>query len=351
MKIIKKDNNILVSNNLYDFFDPKEIYIPIFKDGVLNIKSKNVKKGDLLFKNLTNNAFSPISGTLKQIVTLDNQKYLIIENNYKEELNKKKIKYDKEEILNLINRFYPKFKLVKTTDILYFKAISDDIYNANNYFIFQKYQDELLDILDILRESYNYQEVKILLKENDSENINLFSNILGRYPFINILLLPDIYPISNDLVLEKYLKEKINTVTVVELLNLIQAIYYHQPLLECYITISGNILNPVVVKVKKGTRLKEVLNRLDIQKNEAYINNVLGKKQNIDNLILDENISSILFFDDENDDVKPCISCGKCLSVCPMGCEPIFKKKMDQCISCGLCEYICPSNLNLRRKD
>ena len=187
----------------------------------------------------------------------------------------------------------------------------------------------------------------ILLKENDAENINLFSNILGRYPFISITLLPDIYPIANNLLLEKHFNKKINIINVDEVLNILEAVFYHQPLLDCYVTISGNISNPVVVKVKKGTNLNEVLERLNIKETKAHINNVLNKSVNLDNLILDENIKSILFFNEEEKE-KPCISCGKCLKVCPMGCEPILNKKMEKCISCGLCEYVCPSFLKLR---
>lgn len=347
---IKKDNNILVSNYLDDFFDPKEVYIPIINKASLNIKSNTVKKGELLFSNTQNKTFSPISGTLKNIVTLNNQKYLVIKNNFKEEQrkkNKKKLKYDKKEIIDLINKYYPNFNIQKVSNTLYFKVLTDDIYNANNNFIFKKYLDEVLDILDIIREVYDFVEVAILLKENDAENINLFSNILGRYPFISITLLPDIYPIANNLLLEKHFNKKINIINVDEVLNILEAVFYHQPLLDCYVTISGNISNPVVVKVKKGTNLNEVLERLNIKESKAHINNVLNKSVNLANLILDENIKSILFFNEEEKE-KPCISCGKCLKVCPMGCEPILNKKMDKCISCGLCEYVCPSFLKLR---
>ena len=117
---IKKDNNILVSNYLDDFFDPKEVYIPIINKASLNIKSNTVKKGELLFSNTQNKTFSPISGTLKNIVTLNNQKYLVIKNNFKEEQrkkNKKKLKYDKKEIIELINKYYPNFNIQKV--ILY----------------------------------------------------------------------------------------------------------------------------------------------------------------------------------------------------------------------------------------
>ncbi len=348
---IKKDNNILVSNFLDDFFDPKEVYIPIINKASLNIKTNTVKKGELLFSNNNQKLFSPISGTLKNIVTLNNQKYLVIKNNFKEEQrkkNKKKLKYEKKEILELINKYYPEFNLEKIGDTLYFKALTDDIYNANNKFIFDKYIDDILDVLDILREIDGFVEVKILLKENDSESISLFSNILGRYPFISITLLPDIYPIANNLLLEKHFNTKMSIIDIDNALNILAALFYHQPFLDCYVTISGNILNREVIKVKKGTNLNEVLERLKIKDKKAHINNILNGSIEIDNLIIDEKIKSVLFLNDEEKE-SPCISCGKCLKVCPMGCEPIFNKKMDKCISCGLCEYVCPSFIKLRR--
>ena len=348
---IKKDNNILVSNFLDDFFDPKEVYIPIINKASLNIKTNTVKKGELLFSNNNQKLFSPISGTLKNIVTLNNQKYLVIKNNFKEEQrkkNKKKLKYEKKEILELINKYYPEFNLEKIGDTLYFKALTDDIYNANNKFIFDKYLDDILDVLDILREIYGFVEVKILLKENDSESISLFSNILGRYPFISITLLPDIYPIADNLLLEKHFNTKMSIIAIDNALNILAALFYHQPFLDCYVTISGNISNREVIKVKKGTNLNEVLDRLKIKDKKAHINNILNGSIDIDNLIIDEKIKSVLFLNDEEKE-SPCISCGKCLKVCPMGCEPIFNKKMDRCISCGLCEYVCPSFIKLRR--
>jgi electron transport complex protein RnfC len=56
-------------------------------------------------------------------------------------------------------------------------------------------------------------------------------------------------------------------------------------------------------------------------------------------------------------DIKSCIRCGKCISVCPMGLEPFLlaqevKHEMWEraeadmimdCIECGSCHYTCPS--------
>lgn len=58
---------------------------------------------------------------------------------------------------------------------------------------------------------------------------------------------------------------------------------------------------------------------------------------------------------------SPCISCAKCVSVCPMGLEPYLINKMSRklmfeelekervtdCIECGSCSFTCPANIPL----
>ncbi|MCM1163681.1 MAG: electron transport complex subunit RsxC [Muribaculaceae bacterium] len=55
---------------------------------------------------------------------------------------------------------------------------------------------------------------------------------------------------------------------------------------------------------------------------------------------------------------EPCIRCGKCVDVCPMGLEPFListlsrlkewedaeEQKIANCIECGSCSYICPAS-------
>lgn len=55
---------------------------------------------------------------------------------------------------------------------------------------------------------------------------------------------------------------------------------------------------------------------------------------------------------------EPCIRCGKCVDVCPMGLEPFListlsrlkdyeaaeEEKIANCIECGSCSYICPAS-------
>ena len=63
------------------------------------------------------------------------------------------------------------------------------------------------------------------------------------------------------------------------------------------------------------------------------------------------------------DEIGPCIKCGKCVEVCPMGLMPLFlASAVEQrlydiaetyhavdCIDCGCCTYICPAKRTLNQ--
>ena len=74
--------------------------------------------------------------------------------------------------------------------------------------------------------------------------------------------------------------------------------------------------------------------------------------------------AGILFFTEEEDksvENPTCIRCGKCITVCPMGLEPVYMymyfKKLDfenmkkyhilDCFECGSCSYNCPGRMPL----
>ena len=86
----------------------------------------------------------------------------------------------------------------------------------------------------------------------------------------------------------------------------------------------------------------------------------MGNSLPTDELVVTKDLNCVLVIDDVETINYPCINCGKCTSVCPVGILPVLimknyedsKKvedlKPEKCIECGLCSYVCPSKIEVR---
>ncbi|RUA06612.1 MAG: electron transport complex subunit RsxC [Fusobacteria bacterium] len=138
------------------------------------------------------------------------------------------------------------------------------------------------------------------------------------------------------------------------------------PLIEKTVTISGKaIKNPMNLKVRIGTMFRDLLDHAGIER-EAVDKLVsggpmMGMAQPSEDVPVVKGTSGLLALTkEETNQCKPknCILCGKCVSVCPMGLEPLMYAKLAKfnqweemgkynlmdCISCGSCSFICPAN-------
>ena len=118
--------------------------------------------------------------------------------------------------------------------------------------------------------------------------------------------------------------------------------------------------------VKIGTSLAEIVDYLGGTTKDLERVVVGGPMMGVSvsnlNIPITKTTPGVLFLTKEEiDDVKeygPCIRCGFCLNVCPMGLEPnnigLFVEAgkikeceqfglMNDCFQCGSCAYVCPS--------
>lgn len=144
-----------------------------------------------------------------------------------------------------------------------------------------------------------------------------------------------------------------------------EAVLYNRPLFSRYITITGNaIANPGNYKVRIGTRIADIVEECGgLREKPSRI--IIGgpmcgfSVNSLDYPVL-KGTMGILFLAGEEvapGDYKPCIRCGKCVAVCPMGLLPCdlgntaekgrfdlaFNLNADDCIMCGSCSYVCPA--------
>lgn len=154
---------------------------------------------------------------------------------------------------------------------------------------------------------------------------------------------------------------------VATLASIYRAVCFNEPLMEKGVTITGEAVNsPGNFIVKIGSNIKELLNACGGFKTEPK--KVLLGGPMMGNAIADLDIplqktcNAITCFDDDPVELAvrqmtPCIRCGRCVQVCPVGlvpqqmqvaaeCENYKRYErlsgMD-CIACGSCSYICPA--------
>lgn len=146
-----------------------------------------------------------------------------------------------------------------------------------------------------------------------------------------------------------------------------EALQYNRPLTRRLMTVSGKaVANPQNVLAPVGVTVREILDFCGGLKGECGAVILGGPMMGRATTDLDEPVtkgtSGILFLSPEeiqDYEELPCIRCGQCLTVCPMGLVPTeimgyaeinrFEDAKDalDCIECGSCSYVCPSNRRL----
>ena len=122
----------------------------------------------------------------------------------------------------------------------------------------------------------------------------------------------------------------------------------------------------MLYEVITGTPIDYILDYAGYFEAKKYIigGPMMGHEVKNLNSPIEKGSSAVLALEDEeirSTPSKPCIRCGDCVDVCPMGLMPYMYdkfvntgkiKKMKKyhifsCIECGCCEYVCPANVSL----
>ena len=143
------------------------------------------------------------------------------------------------------------------------------------------------------------------------------------------------------------------------------AVALGKPLYERIVTFTGSgIKKPANLMVKVGTNIADIVEYLggtrpDLAKVIAG-GPMMGFAVSTLDIPITKTTSGVLFLTKDEIDTKPyypCIRCGFCVDVCPMGLEPnqagIYVEAgrgkdteefgVDDCFLCGSCAYVCPA--------
>ena len=357
------DVNILA--NIYEFIDPNYIYVPILSNSTFH-------KNDYIYKNTYfTDYISSISGNVsgsKKIYL--NGKYipaLKITNDFKENSHikrrKKKIT-NREELIENLKRFHLINiidKLATDKSNLIISCIDEEIFTINEFMRLSNNYDEILMTIDFLSKILKIKNITLAIKNTNAKSIKNVKSIIGTFPNIKIVLLPDNYLISLKTNLCAYLnlKEEDSLVfTTNEIYDLYTTSIKFKDIGEKYVTISGNALTKsFIVNVKLGTSLNEIIKKYGKLKENNYDVFINGYLKGIkivskDDIAITKEIDTIVLNKKNIDNETECINCGACHKICPVGINPkkcYFNNiQNSKCIECGLCNYICPANINLK---
>jgi electron transport complex protein RnfC len=153
------------------------------------------------------------------------------------------------------------------------------------------------------------------------------------------------------------------------ILSIYEAAVFGKPLIERYVTVSGGaIQKPSNLRVRIGTTIGDLIEECGgfngVPEKIVIGGPMTGFAVHDLDIPVIKGTSGILALTAQETNKSsrtPCISCGRCVSICPMGLNPTFIFKMvdhldydgaseigmADCRECGSCGYVCPAHIPL----
>ena len=404
MKIVTKNMSLKKISESEIFFVPLlqhkgERAFEIVRVGQEVRKYEKIAQG---YGNISANVHSPVSGKVIRIMKNflpDGSKIrtIIIENNFKEErvkLVKRNMRElqmaESEEILKIIEEAgivglggagFPtasKYDIkLEKIDTFIINGMESEPYLTADYLLMKNYAKEICRGIKVAEKVLRPRHMVIAISEKNKELVSVFERMAREVNIdLQIKILSADYPQGSEILLidkitgKKIQKGKltIEKGVIVSNVGTIKAIYdaffNGKPLIKRIVTISGEeVPNAGNYKIRIGTPLVHIVDSLNITKTDKIIfgGPMMGNKVKEPSTPIIKGTSGVIFLNEEKIESKNCISCGKCVEVCPMNLIPFeFSKYYEKgryvkmlnanifnCIECGACEYVCPSRVPL----
>jgi electron transport complex protein RnfC len=265
----------------------------------------------------------------------------------------------------------------KKADYLIINAVECEPYLTSDNRVMLEQTEEAVVGITIMMKVLGVNVAKVGIEKNKPAAISRMKEIVKRYNGIEIIPLKTKYPQGAEKQLIYALTKRevpsgklpIEVGCVVNNISTAIAIYYavqkNRPLIDNVLTITGKtLLNQRNIQVRTGTVLSEIIDYcggLPSDYGKLVCGGpMMGKAISSLNAPTTKTTSSILIMSKAETHRKKetnCLRCGKCVSACPMGLEPIYlfnlskadrweeaeKECAMDCIECGCCLYTCPA--------
>jgi electron transport complex protein RnfC len=266
----------------------------------------------------------------------------------------------------------------KPIDVVILNGAECEPYLTADYRLMIERSGDVVEGLKILMKIVNVAKGIIGIENNKPDAIKAMEQAVSGESNITVCPLEVKYPQGAEKMLIKAAVDRevparglpMDIGVVVQNIGTAVAVYeaarYGKPLIERVVTVTGEgIKEPKNLMVKIGTLVADLIDECGGFKSETAKIISGGPMMGFSIYSLDvpvtKGTSGILVLPEESvlhaEDFGPCIRCGRCIEICPMGLMPSMLSVLAErgfyeeakgydlfdCFECGSCTYVCPS--------
>lgn len=370
-------------------------------------KGQKVKVGELLAKAeafICANLHSPYSGTISKIdfaIDISGYKkqaiFIDVEGDeWLEDIDRTKdiireIKLDSKQIIEKIKEkgivglggaafpTHVKYMIPegKKAEFLIINAVECEPYLTSDYRAMLEHTEEAFVGIEIMKRALNVEKAFIGIEDNKPEAIKLMTEFSKKYKNTEVVPLKTKYPqgAEKQLIFAMTKREVPSGKLPIEVgcvvnnigtsIAIYQAVQKNKPLIDNIMTLTGkNIKAQKNLLVRVGTPINSIIDYFGgLPEDTGKLISggpMMGKAISDINAPTTKTTSSILVINQKETkrkEITNCLRCGKCVTVCPMGLEPILLAQLSEnrrwedaekefamdCIECGCCLFTCPA--------
>jgi electron transport complex protein RnfC len=266
----------------------------------------------------------------------------------------------------------------KKCDVLIINGVECEPYLTSDHRLMLERGEQILVGVTILMKALKVEKAMVGIENNKPDAIDNMTKLSASFIGITVHPLKVKYPQGAEKQLVKALLHRevpsgrlpIDVGAVVHNVGTAYAVYEavqkNKPLFERVVTVTGKSLTkPGNYMVRTGTPLIKLIEAAGgIPGNTGKIINggpMMGKAVSNTDIPVVKGMSGVILVPLEEsvrEEIKPCIRCAKCVSVCPLNLEPyllmalsergLFERaeieRITDCMECGSCSFICPAD-------
>ncbi len=266
----------------------------------------------------------------------------------------------------------------KKCEVLIINGVECEPYLTSDHRLMLEKGEEILTGVSILMKALKVEKAMIGIENNKPDAIAHLTKLASTFKGMTVHPLKVKYPQGAEKQLIKALTGRevpsgrlpLDVGAVVHNVGTAFAVYEavqkNKPLFERVVTVTGKSLSkPGNYMVRTGTPLSRLIEAAGGLPGDTgkIINGgpMMGKAVINTDVPVVKGMSGVVLIPREEsvrDEIKPCIRCAKCISVCPLNLEPYLlmtlsekglferaeKERITDCMECGSCSFTCPAS-------